>query len=74
MVASHISDAEYLQYLEQTELHNHQSDISQYIHGIKSMGGDESKITDYPFEKEKELLSCIAMGDKKGAQTILIKF
>jgi len=73
MVASHISDAEHLQYLEQTEFHNHQSHISQYIHGIKSMGGDESKISEYPFEKEKELLSCIAMGDKKGAQTILNK-
>ncbi len=71
MVAAHISDAEYLQYLEQAELHYHQSDISQYIHGIKTMAGNEPDTAGYPFEKEKELLSCIALGDKKGAQTIL---
>ncbi len=73
MVASHISDAEYLQYLEQMEFHNHQSHISQYIHMIKTMGGNDTNVSEYPFEKEKELLSCIAMGDKKGAQTILNK-
>ena len=71
MVASHISDAEYLQYLDQTEFYHNQSDISEYIHVIKTMGGKQADISHYPFEKEKELLSYIAMGDKKGSQTIL---
>ncbi len=71
MVASHISDVEYLQYLEKTEFYDHQSNISEYIHSIKTMAGSQTDIPDYPFEKEKELLSCIAMGDKKGSQSIL---
>lgn len=71
MVASHISDAEYLQNLNQAEFYNHQSDISEYIHSIKAVSGDQGDSTEYPFEKEKELLSCIAAGDKRGSQTIL---
>ena len=68
---SHISDAEYLQYLDRTEFYHNQSDISGYIHKIKAMDEKQSGISSYPFEKEKELLSCIAKGDKKGSQTIL---
>ena len=64
MVASHISDAEYLQNLNQAEFYNHQSDISEYIHSIKAVSGDQGDSTEYPFEKEKELLSCIAAGIK----------
>ena len=30
-----------------------QSDISSYIHYIKTMGGDESSLDDYPIEKER---------------------
>lgn len=71
MVASHISGAEHLQYLEKTEFYDHQSNISEYIQSIKTMDEEKANISDYPFEKEKELLSCIAMGDKKGSQKIL---
>ncbi|HZJ83080.1 MAG TPA: PocR ligand-binding domain-containing protein [Clostridia bacterium] len=71
MISSHISDAEHMQYLDQMDFHHHQSDMSQYIHMIKTMGGDQSQISSYPFEKEKELLSCISLGDQKGSKIIL---
>lgn len=71
MVASHISDTEHFQYLEQRDLRDLQADISEHIHLIKTMGGGDALDSSYPFEKEKELLSYIALGDKKGSQKIL---
>jgi two-component system response regulator YesN len=35
------------------------------------MGGDDSNLESYPIEKERELLSLIALGDKAGAQKVL---
>ena len=48
-----------------------QSDISSYIHYIKTMGGDESSLDDYPIEKERELLALISSGDTQGARRVL---
>ena len=48
-----------------------QADISSYIHYLKTMGGDESSLTDYPLEKEKELLALISSGDIRGAKKVL---
>jgi AraC-like DNA-binding protein/ligand-binding sensor protein len=48
-----------------------QSNISEYIHYIKTMGGSESDMKEYPLEKEKELMSLISIGDKQGSQKLL---
>lgn len=71
MTGAHISDIHHLQYLDERELHQQQANISEYIHFIKTMGGNDSEISGYPLEKEKELLSHISLGDKKGSQRTL---
>lgn len=71
IVAAHISDIQPSKYLEERESLQHQSEISQYIHYFKTMGGDESSLRSYPIEKEKELLSLISIGDKAGSQKVL---
>lgn len=72
MVATHISDTKHSAYMHQREQQEQEADISQYIHHIKTMGGgSEEEITPYPLEKEKALLSLIAMGDKSGSQELL---
>ncbi len=70
MVASHNSGTAFAQYIEDRELHQQQSDISEYVQEIKS-GARESGTANYPFEKEKELLTLISLGDKAGAQKVL---
>ncbi|MGE4284689.1 MAG: PocR ligand-binding domain-containing protein [Clostridia bacterium] len=69
--AAYISDIQPSLYLHDRENLEQQSDISEYIHYIKTMGGDDSKIQGYPLEKERELLSLISMGDKTGSQKVL---
>ncbi len=71
MVAAHISDVQPSKYLAEREYQDHQSEISEYIHFIKTMGGDETSLESYPLEKEKELLSLISIGDKAGSQKVL---
>jgi YesN/AraC family two-component response regulator len=57
--------------LEEREYQDQQADISEYLHHIKTMGGDENSLQSYPLEKEKELLSLISLGDKAGSQKVL---
>ncbi|MCR4434790.1 MAG: PocR ligand-binding domain-containing protein [Clostridiales bacterium] len=71
IIAGHISDIQPSKYLEQREYQDQQSDISEYIHYIKTMGGNVSEIQSYPLEKEKELTSLISIGDKAGSQKVL---
>lgn len=71
IVATHISDIQPSRYLEEREFNEHHSDISEYIHYIKSMGGDEKSIHSYPLDKERELLTLISLGDKAGSQKLL---
>lgn len=71
IVATHISDIQPSKYLERLESQEQQSQISQYIHHIKTMGGSETSLQAYPIEKEKELLSLISLGDKAGSQKVL---
>ncbi len=71
IVASYIIDTIPSPYQEALEYNEQQSDISQYIHYIKTMGGEENPVKSYPLEKEKELLSRISIGDKPAAQRIL---
>ncbi|HBR01027.1 MAG TPA: AraC family transcriptional regulator, partial [Ruminiclostridium sp.] len=56
---------------EPREILEQQSDISTYIHHIKTMGGQESSGRDYPIEKERELLTLISAGDQYGARKVL---
>ncbi|MHB8062092.1 MAG: PocR ligand-binding domain-containing protein, partial [Ruminiclostridium sp.] len=48
-----------------------QSDISQWIHYMKSLDDKNNEVSSYPYEKEKLLLSKIALGDKHESQKIL---
>lgn len=48
-----------------------QSDISEWVHSIKLVEEDDGRLQNYPFQKEKILLSKIALGDKHEAQKIL---
>ena len=71
ITAVHISDTQPSRFMEERENQEQQSRISDYIHYIKTMGGDEESQSTYPIDKEKELLSLIALGDKPGAQKVL---
>ncbi|MEW5816337.1 MAG: PocR ligand-binding domain-containing protein [Spirochaetota bacterium] len=72
IVSSYISDIKPSQFLEEREYLEQQANISEYIHYIKTMGGDdEDSVKTYPIEKERELITLIASGDKNGARKIL---
>lgn len=71
MVAVQTTDFHPSKYIEDEEYHEQQSNISEYIHYIKTMGGDDNNVKNYPLEKEKELLSLISLGDKSGSQKVL---
>ena len=71
ITAAHISDVQPSKYLSEREYQDQQADISEYIHYIKTMGGDATSLESYPLEKEKELLSLISIGDKAGSQKVL---
>ncbi|MFA6309650.1 MAG: PocR ligand-binding domain-containing protein [Clostridia bacterium] len=70
IVAEHISDIKPSAFNEEREMLEQQSNISEYIHYIKTMGGSEAD-QEYPIEKERKLLSLISIGDKSGAKKIL---
>lgn len=71
MVALHISDLRPSKYSDERESQEQQSEIVEYIRYIRTMGGDETSIGEYPLKKEKELLSLISLGDKAGSQKVL---
>jgi two-component system response regulator YesN len=48
-----------------------QAQISETVHHIKQLKDGENEKWNYPFEKEKELVAKIALGDKPSAQKIL---
>lgn len=60
-----------LQYVKASNYHLQQSAISAYIHHMKIENQNEYSIKSYPIEKENELLSCVSIGDKSGAQKVL---
>ncbi len=71
ILSLYISDLKAVEFLEERERLAQQSNISAYIHHLKSMGGDESLITGYPLKKERELMKLIALGDKEGSRKLL---
>jgi two-component system response regulator YesN len=71
MVATFISDIQSSKYLEKREYIELHASVSEYIHRIKTMSGNDIEINNYPIEKERELLRLISLGDKAGSQKIL---
>ncbi len=71
-ILSAYSSGEGVLYLSHSrDILEQQADISQHIHYLKTMGGQEQTVAIYPVEKEKELITLIVTGEKKGAQKIL---
>lgn len=68
-VCSCISGVDQLQYLGDEETVG--NDVAKYINIISTMGGNEELSNTYPIEKERELLSLIAGGDKENSQRLL---
>ncbi len=69
--AASVSDSSSRILSEKNEVLEQQSRISEYVHHIKTMEGQERPGYVYPIEKERELLHMISMGDKKNAQALL---
>lgn len=69
IVASGISSGTESKMEDTRQFHKIQSQISESIHSMKYL--DDKESGSYPFEKEKELLSKIALGDKPSSQKIL---
>lgn len=46
-------------------------EVTIYLSHLKTMGGDMATESAYPYEKEKELMNKIAVGDEKGATQTL---
>jgi AraC-like DNA-binding protein/ligand-binding sensor protein len=71
IVASSVSGDKKERHDSQRKLHELQSRISESVHSMKLLAEDSGKKSGYPFEKEKELMSKISMGDKQASQKIL---
>lgn len=71
IVGLHVSDADAEHALTERDYLDQQSRIAEYIHHIKTIGGDDEALPSYPIAKERELLHRIAVGDKAGAQETL---
>jgi len=71
ILSLYISDLKAAEFMEERERLAQQSNISTYIHHLKSMGGDESLMTGYPLKKERELMKLISLGDKEGSRKLL---
>lgn len=71
IVADSISEQKSLKHEKKNQSDELQSNISQWIHYMKSIDDKDNTYSNYPFEKEKALLSKIAIGDKHESQKIL---
>ncbi len=71
VTAAYISDPQPSKYDDEREHLKQQSDISEYIYFIKTMGGSEENLVNYPLEKERELLYQISIGDIAASRKLL---
>ena len=71
IVASHAAGGQYYEHSEKREYHEQMSDISEYVHHLKNQFSHTDTARIYPIEKEKELITLITLGDKKGASKVL---
>lgn len=71
LVAAHLSDREYLYLQEQKREDAQETDYSKYMRYLKTMGGEDIAKQCYPIEKEKQLMSAIALYDMPTAKQAL---
>ena len=72
LVAGQVSKLNPVQVAEDQDNLQQQSQIAEYIHFLKSMGGDDETMDNtYPIDKERELLALISSGDKEGSRKVL---
>jgi two-component system response regulator YesN len=71
IISENISDGNSFRHEQKSQSNEIQSDISQWIHYMKSIDEKNNDYLRYPFEKERLLLSKIALGDKHESKKIL---
>jgi len=71
IIGSAVSEKAQEKHGEQKAFHHVQAKISETIHSIKFNGENLAKPNLYPYNKEKELINKIAIGDKQESQKIL---
>jgi AraC-like DNA-binding protein/ligand-binding sensor protein len=71
ILASHLSDASWNEYHLGQKHQAQAADISVHIHHLKGMLETGEEISAYPIDKERELLSAIAVGNKPLSQKLL---
>lgn len=69
--ASHLTEGHVSDLVSKKENLDQQSQISEYIHYIKRMETSDIEISQYPIEKERDLLHLIQIGDSQNARRIL---
>ncbi|OQY34068.1 MAG: hypothetical protein B6241_06185 [Spirochaetaceae bacterium 4572_59] len=69
--ASYLTEGELSDLVSKKETMDQQSQISEYIQYIKRMETSDIEISQYPIEKERELLHLIQVGDSQNARRIL---
>jgi AraC-like DNA-binding protein/ligand-binding sensor protein len=71
ILSTFVSGINASEFVAEREQMSQQSNISDYIQRLKTLGGEEERSAEYPIDKERELLRLIPQGDKKGSQKIL---
>ncbi|QEN08235.1 helix-turn-helix domain-containing protein [Oceanispirochaeta crateris] len=71
ITASHLIEGDHSQLASKKDSMDQQSQISEYIQYIKQMENKDTEISQYPIEKERELLHLIQTGDSKEARRVL---
>lgn len=71
MIAFQLSNSAWRGYHEEQQQQEQIAGISEHIHQLKNMLETGENVSAYPLEKEKELLSAIAVGDKPLSQKLL---
>ncbi len=69
--ASYLTEGQTSELVSKKDTMDQQAQISEYIQYIKRMEHSEIEISQYPVEKERELLHLIQIGDSQNARRIL---
>ncbi len=71
VTATYLTEGKVSELLSKKDTMDQQAQISEYIQYIKRMEHTEMEISQYPIDKEKELLHLIQIGDSGNARRIL---
>ncbi|MDA3957815.1 PocR ligand-binding domain-containing protein [Oceanispirochaeta sp.] len=71
ITASHLIEGDHSELTSKKDSMDQQSQISEYIQYIKQMEYKDTEFSQYPIEKERELLHLIQTGDSKEARRVL---